>query len=63
MAAREVDDVVAQRGGGEGHRLTRDHGARAGEGAGVVRREIGVGIDDRDAIRAGGEHGGGELPV
>ena len=51
VAAGKFEDVVAQRRGGQRHRLAGDHRAGAGEGAGVVGREIGVGVDDVDLRR------------
>ena len=63
MAAGEIDDVVAQRRRGQRHGLARNHGAGAGEGAGVVGRLVGVGVDDGDLAGARAEDGGRDLAV
>ena len=63
MPAGEVEDVLAQRLGGEVHRLAGDHRAGAGEGAGVVRGQVGVGIDDVDLGRARAEQLRGDLAM
>ena len=52
-----------RRGGRQRHRLAGDDRAGAGEGAGVVGRQIGVGIDDGDAAGPRAEHRGGDLPM
>ncbi len=63
VAAGEVEDVVAHRLGRDVHRLARDDRAGAGEGAGVVGRAIGVGIDDGDVAGAHAHDRGGHLLV
>src|SRR6202011_413426 len=63
MAARIVEDVVAERHGGALDRLPRDNRPGAGEGAGVVGRSIGVAIDDGNAAGPRAKHGRGDLAV
>jgi len=45
LTAGKVQDIVAKRGSGQRHRLASDDRAGADEGAGIVGRQVGVGID------------------
>ncbi len=63
VAAGIIKNILAQRRRRQRHRLPRDHGAGAGEGAGVVRRAVGVGVDDVDLPGATAQQLGGDLAV
>jgi len=63
MAAGKVEDVGAQGVGRQVYPLAGDNGARARERAGVVRGQIGVRVDDGDALPSRTKDGGGDLPV
>ena len=61
MAGGEGKNVVAHRLGSEMDGLARHHRAGAGEGAGVVGRAVGIGVDDVDVAGAHADDGGGNL--
>ncbi len=46
----EVEDIVAQGRGGQSNRLAGDDRPGAAEGAGIIGGQIGVGVDDGDAV-------------
>src|SRR4029079_14359385 len=63
MATCVVEDVVAKRERGFLDRLAGNHRAGACEGARIVRRFVGVSVDDGNGVRAGVQHSGGKLTV
>src|SRR5215472_9757194 len=59
----ELQDVLAQCLCRQIDRLARDNRAGAGEGAGVVGRPVGIGIDDVDVAGSRAENGSRDLTV